>query len=276
MPEPPAGSGRDLPAAYRSPWLALRDDLLAVAASLGLAWRRLWRRNRQGELPLPAFWPQSLAALFWPLLLALPLALAALLWLRPARLPAPGLRPVDDAGPASAVAASTPAGRATAAAPAAAGPASDVAAGPPPTPDSPVVSAPAAASVQEAAPGADSAVAPAAPAAEPAAPDTEPAAATAAARPVDPLLQAFAAADPDRWIRAATALPERQQLSLRLAARFMGLSVAERRQLAESWYHQAVALGYEHLVLRDGLDRLLGRDALVGSGMILLDDGFPS
>lgn len=264
MPDPPTGSGRDLPAAYRSPWLALADDLLAVAASLGLAWRRLWRRNRQGDLPLPPFWPRSLAALFWPLLLALPLALAALLWLRPARLAAPvplaaplaapGLRP-DDAGPASA-------GQASAVA---AGPTSAVAAGSPSTPDSAGVSAPVSAS----GPAAATALAPAAPAGEPAA-------ATAPAAPLDPLLQAFAAADPDRWIRAATALPQRQQLSLRLAARFLELPVAERRQRAESWYHQAVELGYEHLVLRDGLDRLLGRDALVGSGMILLDDGFPS
>ena len=65
----------------------------AVGADRRLALQRLWRRNREGELPLPAFWPPDLAPLFWPLLLALALALALSLggWLigglRPSRPP---------------------------------------------------------------------------------------------------------------------------------------------------------------------------------------------
>ena len=36
--------------------------------------RELVRRNREGDLSVPGFWPHSLAAFFWPLLLALGLA----------------------------------------------------------------------------------------------------------------------------------------------------------------------------------------------------------
>lgn len=68
----------DLPAPYQDPWALLRRDLVAVAASLRLRAWELWRRNRQGNLWRPGFWPQRLAALFWPLLLALPLLLLAL------------------------------------------------------------------------------------------------------------------------------------------------------------------------------------------------------
>ncbi|MFM7514365.1 MAG: hypothetical protein ACKO3F_13620, partial [Cyanobium sp.] len=67
--------GEDLPAAYVNPWGLLRRDLGAVLASMRLDLWQLWRRNRQGDLPRPAFWPQSLAAGFWPLLLALLLSL---------------------------------------------------------------------------------------------------------------------------------------------------------------------------------------------------------
>lgn len=72
--EPP----RDLPAPYEDPWGLLRRDLVAVAASLRLRLWELARRNRQGELPRPGFWPQGLAAWFWPLLLVLPVLLLTL------------------------------------------------------------------------------------------------------------------------------------------------------------------------------------------------------
>lgn len=72
-PEPP---GRNLPAPYVSPWRLLRQDFLAVLASLRLKLQELWRLNAAGELPRPGFWPQPLAAWFMPLLLGLLLALA--------------------------------------------------------------------------------------------------------------------------------------------------------------------------------------------------------
>lgn len=70
------------PAPYEDPWGRLGEDLRAVAASTGLRLRELWRRNRQGDLSVPGFWPVSLAPLFWPLLLALGLALLLGLILR--------------------------------------------------------------------------------------------------------------------------------------------------------------------------------------------------
>lgn len=70
------------PAPYEEPWGRLGDDLRAVAASTGLKLRELWRRNREGDLSVPGFWPISLASLFWPLLLVLGLALVLGLILR--------------------------------------------------------------------------------------------------------------------------------------------------------------------------------------------------
>ncbi|MEY3463259.1 MAG: hypothetical protein RLZZ468_1037, partial [Cyanobacteriota bacterium] len=72
----PSRPAPDLPAPYESPWLLLRRDLVAVVASLRLRLRELWRRNREGDLSVPGFWPARLAPLFWPALLALGLALA--------------------------------------------------------------------------------------------------------------------------------------------------------------------------------------------------------
>ena len=74
---PPAGPdpAHPYPAPYEEPWGRLAFDLRAALASTGLRLRELARRNRQGELSVPGFWPRSLAWLFWPLLLALFMAL---------------------------------------------------------------------------------------------------------------------------------------------------------------------------------------------------------
>jgi hypothetical protein len=80
---------RDLPAPYEDPWGLLRRDLIAVLASLRLRLWELWRRNREGDLSVPGFWPLTLAGWFWPLLLLGGLALTVLLplaglrWLAP-------------------------------------------------------------------------------------------------------------------------------------------------------------------------------------------------
>ncbi|MEA5390362.1 hypothetical protein VB738_03710 [Cyanobium gracile UHCC 0139] len=71
-PVPPPS---DLPVPYASPWGRLGQALRAVLASLRLKLRELWRRNGEGDLSVPGFWPQGLAPLFWPLLLAALLAL---------------------------------------------------------------------------------------------------------------------------------------------------------------------------------------------------------
>jgi len=244
MAEPPAGPGRDLPAEYQSPWIALRLDLQAVAASLVLSSREFWRRNRQGDLPRPGFWPAAVASLFWPLLLAMALGLvvAALLVLLQ-----PGQPPTPSGADPGASRADVP----------------DAASPLPPTDRA--ASVPAEAGVVATAPEqAPEAATEAAPEPEP---ESEPTA--------DPLLTAFAPLDPDHWIRAAKAEPQRHQLGLVLAAEFAVLPAGRQQQLAQAWYHQAADLGYDHLLLRDRRGRLLGRDALVGSGMILFDDGAP-
>ncbi|MEB3159455.1 MAG: hypothetical protein VKK03_08340 [Synechococcus sp.] len=62
---------RLLPAPYESPWEALRRDLPAAWADIKLRAQELWRRNREGDLAIPSFWPRDLAPLFWPLALSI-------------------------------------------------------------------------------------------------------------------------------------------------------------------------------------------------------------
>ena len=68
----------NLPAPYVSPWLEFGRNLKAMAADLRLRGQELWRRNREGELSVPGFWPRDLAPSFWPLLLVLLLLLSGI------------------------------------------------------------------------------------------------------------------------------------------------------------------------------------------------------
>ena len=74
----PSDNDSALPAPYNSPWKALGQDLRAVSADLRLRSQELWRRNREGDLSVPAFWPEPFAALFWPVLLGFGLAVLIL------------------------------------------------------------------------------------------------------------------------------------------------------------------------------------------------------
>ena len=71
-----------LPVPWSSPWKQLRQDLArdlpAVGSAFVLRLRELWRRNREGDLSVPAFWPEALTAWFWPLLLGLVITLLSL------------------------------------------------------------------------------------------------------------------------------------------------------------------------------------------------------
>ena len=60
------GSSPYLPAPWQNPWGLLWRDLGALLASLRLGLRELWRRNGEGSLWRPAFWPKGGAKLFWP------------------------------------------------------------------------------------------------------------------------------------------------------------------------------------------------------------------
>lgn len=218
----PEGSepGRDLPAPYQDPFAALGRDLRAAAASLGLRLRELWRRNRQGELPVPGFWPQERAPLFWPLLLALGLTVLVALPTGVIRLQA------DRAAPAAEPPLQQPTG-----------PADQQ-----PTAEAPAVSVPP-------------------PAAEPEPPPLR----------LDPLIELLQAGDPRHLITTATPQPGTGTLCLELGSGFAQLAEPQRHSEAERWLELSQELGFGQLLLLDGSGRTLGRQARVGSGMILLD-----
>lgn len=252
-PVPPPS---ELPAPYASPWGRLGQALRAVLASLRLKLRELWRRNGEGDLSVPGFWPRGLAPLFWPLLLAallaLLLALAGQAWrglshraARPAAGPAaPLVAPATPAPPGiSAPAASSPGGS------------SPVALTPASSPPTAITPPP----LSKAAPM---------PSAPPPA-DAEP----PPALELDPLLALLAEDDPQHLIASAHPEPAQGLLVLTMAPTYAALAPAGRGRWAERWQERARGLGYERLELVDGQGRLLARGALVGSGMILLDPG---
>ena len=241
-PDSPSQGGAPLPVLYENPWGLLARDFQAVAASLRLQARALWRRNRQGDLRRPGFWPKDLAPLFWPLALALAGGLLVLLVVGGAKVLAPGSA---GTGPAEV-------------SPGAMAPAAEVSEA---TIESsnqdPESLEPAQLDVS---------------AAEP-----TPAEARAAAESLpgespgpDPLEAALGEVDPGQWITAIASDPERGTLQLVLAAPFTALPEAQQLQQAETWQTQAQALGFDRLELTDRQGRPIGRQARVGSGMILL------
>ncbi|MFN9643537.1 MAG: hypothetical protein ACK6BG_00085 [Cyanobacteriota bacterium] len=250
-----------LPAPYAPPWKRLGEDGVALLAWLGLKARELWRRNREGGLPVPAFWPRRRPWLFWPLALSVLLIGSGLLarsWL--------GVTAARPAAP-SVEFQSPPAERALA------GPMAEG-----------LAAEPAARSEAQSAER----------------PET-----TLSERPANDLADAAAAEQPEEPQDPVEALPaplpsptEREALRLRaawsedaaatliLAFRpepatftrtltlddaFLSLGARERERLAERWRQQAMEAGYSHLRLRERRGRLVGRDAIVGSGMVVLE-----
>jgi len=244
-PDSPA----DLPATYQNPWGLLGQDLRAVVADLGLQLRALWRRNREGDLSVPGFWPRPLQVLFWPLLLALLLALPWIGWRLLPRSQGPSALPGPVAAPTSDL--SRP----------------FVAAGTDRSPQRLAALPPEDSNVPSPEPGTtaresreEAGPLPAAPL-EPPPPELA----------LDPLVQLLAEADPQQLIVSAHPEPAQSLLRLTLAPAYGTLPPAGRRQWADRWSERALDLGYENFELVDGQQRLLGRKALVGSGMILLD-----
>ncbi len=233
------GPGSDLPAPYRNPWRLLAADLRAVGASMVLKLRELWRLNGGGELGRPPFWPASLAALFWPSLLTL-LVMGLFLFSRlPSRLSLPAARPPV---------------------PSAVVPQPEVS----PRPDDPSLSP-----LSGAEPDPGRAPSPPEALEFPAAP---PPPAAAASEPVpDPLLLKLGEGEIDPLVLSARVDPARSELQIELESAFAALSAAARQERAQRWWQRCQELGFEYLELRDGDGRLLGRTALVGSGMILLE-----
>jgi hypothetical protein len=235
--------GEDLPAAYVNPWGLLRRDLGAVLASMRLELWQLWRRNRQGDLSRPAFWPQALSAWFWPLLLALLLSLLVVaawgLGRRAPQAPAAEVsvaveRPVDE--------------------PIAEQPSLEQ-----PSLEQPIAEQPPA----EELPAEELPAEQLPDTAEPPAPD--------------PLLEAFADGPGAGLLRAARLREPDGDLELVLdPTGWQGLPVAERQALAEQWQLRAESLGSGRLWLLDFQGTPLARSARVGSGMILLAPPLPA
>ena len=227
-----------LPAPYQSPWDALRRDVPAALADLRLRARELWRRNREGDLSTPGFWPQDLAPLFWPLLLVLVVALLVLgvLQLKAALAPEeapepPGIErilttPLPEARPLAAL--------------------------PEPVPSEPVAAEPIAAEPV---------------AAEPEVPLLQ----------VTPLLKLLAEVDrdsamPEGLLLTAQPLPERNGAVLTLDAKqWRELPPSQRLDRTEAWWEQLQEEGYEDLTLEDTDHHLLARPSRVGNGMIMFD-----
>ena len=209
-----------------------------MLADTRLRLRETLRRNGEGSLWRPRWWPADLAPLFWPLLLALTLTLLVALGLglarlKPAPTPAPAPSPVPAAQPA-----------------------------PEPAPEPAPAPTPEAAPVPAAEP---EAMAEAEPAPEPEtaiAPEPPP-------LPPDPLVLLLQRPGADGLIRGADGQVEASTLVLQLAPAFPALAPQEQQRRAELWQQWGRDLGYDHLELRDSRAGLLGRDALVGNGMIL-------
>lgn len=287
----PAG-GSNLPAPYRNPWRYLAEAMSAVAADSRLRLQELWRRNGEGDLRRPGWWPRDLAPLFWPLLLAAALALLAagfslaLPRIQQLRAPAPSPSaaseprsesPADNGtdrngsdrnGPvtdrpseqpeASGVAqperVSEPdAENTTAQRPGERRPASEATRRPQPRSEP--------RSALDAQPGSERVPdAVSEPVLEP-----EPESAQ-----LDPLVELLERPGSDGLLRAAEGQPQQGTLQLQVRPAFKRLQRADQQRHAELWQAWAQELGYDHLELRDGLGALLARDALVGSGMIVL------
>ena len=294
-----------LPAPYAPPWKRLGEDGVALLAWLGLKLRELWRRNREGTLPLPGFWPRRWPRLFWPLVVVALLlggGLVGRAWLsRPVAGPversvldsrearegeargspaegnaaAPlgteplGTKPLDTEPP---LGAEPPLGGTSsrdANTPFAATQDRD---GRRPAPGGPLAGA-----LPEAATGGpvDSSDSPAA------GPDDAATARSAAATPLPQISEspedreanrlraAWSTGDPEPLIAAVRPEPATATLTLDLDDAFSALKAVERQRQAERWWQRAVEAGYSHLRLRDGRGRLLARDALVGGGMVV-------
>ncbi|MEB3258130.1 MAG: hypothetical protein VKN83_07430 [Cyanobacteriota bacterium] len=270
--EPPR-PGSQLPAPYRNPWSALAEALRSVLADQRLALQRLWRRNREGELWIPGFWPRDLAPLFWPLLLAFAMALMLGLGSRllgalhpprtaqtppPAGLALPAERQPSSQRQAPALADTTEpqaAGRIAPLQPPATFPI------PAPAPDAAGAGMePSGAGQEQAGPGT---------------PDTEnratdDARTTAPALRLDPLLELLSQGEDARLLLAARPDPAGSRLSLTLSEAAEALPQAKLLAWARRLQQRAREEGYERLELRDRQGRLRARSALVGSGMILL------
>ena len=229
----------NLPAPYVSPWLEFSRNLQAVFADLQLRAHELWRRNGEGDLSVPGFWPRKLASIFWPvvLLLVVALPLAGLRWWQSAHPtfpePAPGVVArdglvLDGVLPETVV-------------------------------QEPLLPEPLITPQPQ-------------PALEP-----EPTLLDFEDPPLpeldlNPLLDLFLdGSAPEGLLASATPQPAQNRLVLQVSDAWNNLGPSVRTSIAEDWQQRSRDLGYSSLQLVDGQQTLLGRSARVGSGMILFE-----
>jgi hypothetical protein len=207
--------------------------------------RELVRRNREGDLSVPGFWPQSLAAFFWPVLLAIGLAVVACLLTLLIKTvfssPTPTTFDMADSSAVQPVV-------------------EHVVEQPAPRSDLPLAQAPGQPAARSLG------LAPSSP--EP--PElAEPA--PAVRLELDPLLALLSNDDPDGSISSARPHPEQGLLDLELVSTWAGLPLQRRQQQANLWLQRSRELGYERLRLVAPDGNLLAQAARVGSGMVLLE-----
>ena len=229
----------NLPAPYVSPWLEFARNLQALLADLQLRAQELWRRNGEGDLSVPGFWPRNLASIFWPVVLVLVVAvpLAGLRWWQSAHptLPEPVPSVVTSDGfvpdgvlPETVV--------------------------PEPLLPEPLIT-----------PQPQPALEP-----EPTLLDFEDP--PLPELDLNPLLDLFLdGSAPEGLLASATPQPAQNRLVLQVSDAWNNLGPSVRTSIAEDWQQRSRDLGYSSLQLVDGQQTLLGRSARVGSGMILFE-----
>ena len=229
----------NLPAPYVSPWLEFARNLQALLADLQLRAQELWRRNGEGDLSVPGFWPRNLASIFWPVVLVLLVAvpLAGLRWWQSAHPtlpePVPGVVARDGFVPDGVL------------------PETVV---PEPLLPEPLIT-----------PQPQPALEP-----EPTLLDFEDP--PLPELDLNPLLDLFLdGSAPEGLLASATPQPAQNRLVLQVSDAWTSLGPSVRTSIAENWQQRSRDLGYSSLQLVDGQQTLLGRSARVGSGMILFE-----
>ena len=229
----------NLPAPYVSPWLEFARNLQALLADLQLRAQELWRRNGEGDLSVPGFWPRNLASMFWPAVLVLVVAgpLAGLRWWQSAHPtlpePVPGVVARDGFVPDGVL------------------PETFV---PEPLLPQPLIT-----------PQPQPALEP-----EPTLLDFEDP--PLPELDLNPLLDLFLdGSAPEGLLASATPQPAQNRLVLQVSDAWNNLGPSVRTSIAEDWQQRSRDLGYSSLQLVDGQQMLLGRSARVGSGMILFE-----
>ena len=224
----------NLPAPYVSPWSEFARNLRALLADLQLRAQELWRRNREGDLSVPGFWPRNLASIFWPLVVVLLVAVpvAGLRWWQSAHPPVAESKPaavaIDQRVPVAVL-------------PEAVFPEPLITPQPEPAfaPETTLFDV-----------------------GDPPLPVLD----------LNPLMDLFLdGSAPEGLLASAIPQPAQNRLVLQVTEAWINLVPSARTSISEDWQRRSLDLGYSSLQLVDGEEKLLARSARIGSGMIVFD-----